>query len=95
MESLTGTEDAELLRGRDDVEVGGEEVHERTGVHHEHKHAEAVHTHLLPRKILQIKTEREKETTLKDHINIFSLPTFSMRAQYFLPHFLADYIMKI
>lgn len=45
---LTGTEDAQLLGGRHDVEMRGEEVHEGAGVHHEHEHAEAVHAHLLP-----------------------------------------------
>lgn len=46
--TLTSTEDAELLSGGDEVEVCGEEVHERSGIHHEHKHPEAVHSHLLP-----------------------------------------------
>lgn len=47
-DDLTGAEDPELLSGWNEVEVCGEEVHERPGIHHEHKHAEAVHSHLLP-----------------------------------------------
>lgn len=45
---LTGTEDAELLSGGYEVEMRGEEVHERTGIHHEHKHTKAIHPNLLP-----------------------------------------------
>lgn len=55
---FTGAEDAELLSGRYEVEVCGEEVHKRAGIHHEHEHPEAVHSHLLPAgdwKIFQIR----------------------------------------
>lgn len=45
---LTGAEDAELLSGRYEVEMGGEEVHERTGIHHEHEHTKAIDPNLLP-----------------------------------------------
>lgn len=45
---LTGTEDAELLSGGYEVEMRGEEVHERTRIHHEHKHTKAIHPNLLP-----------------------------------------------
>lgn len=45
---LTGTEDAQLLSGRYQVEMCGEEVHERTRIHHEHKHTEAIYPNLLP-----------------------------------------------
>lgn len=45
---LTGTEDAELLSGGYEVEMSGEEVHEGTGIHHEHKHTKAIHPNLLP-----------------------------------------------
>lgn len=45
---LTGTEDAQLLSGRYEVEMCGEEVHERTRIHHEHKHTEAIYPNLLP-----------------------------------------------
>lgn len=45
---LTGAEDAELLGGGYEVEVRGEEVHECTGIHHEHKHTKAIHPNLLP-----------------------------------------------
>lgn len=45
---LTGTEDPQLLSGRYEVEMCGEEVHERTRIHHEDKHAEAIYPNLLP-----------------------------------------------
>lgn len=55
---LTSAEDAELLRGRHKVEVSGEEIHEGAGIHHEHEHAEAVHSHLLPAK--RRKSEKDR-----------------------------------
>lgn len=68
---LTGAEDAELLSGWNEVEVCGEEVHERTGIHHEHKHAEAVHSHLLPAR--SRKTWQEvKDVRERDIKNLFS-----------------------
>lgn len=45
---LTGTEDAQLLSGRYEVEMCGEKVHERTRIHHKHKHTEAIYPNLLP-----------------------------------------------
>lgn len=54
METLTGTEDAQLLSGWYKVEMCCEEVHKRTGIHHKHEHPEAIHTHLLPEGTLKI-----------------------------------------
>ena len=76
MWSLTGTEDAELLNRRYDVEVRCEEVHKRTGINDKYKNAEAVYSHLLPRKKYDTLTVPEgKESTSKGIENIFVLTT--------------------
>lgn len=64
---LTGTEDAKLLSGRYEVEVCGEEVHECTGIHHEHKHTKAIYPNLLPvrRKYYVIKNVHNSTVKVK------------------------------
>lgn len=50
LKSLTCTEYSQLLDWRDEVQVGGKEIHKCTRVNHKHKHAEPVQPHLFPEK---------------------------------------------